>query len=273
MAPDSEGEMDVDAGPSSDSLRRSGRKKAMQSYCEEGNEDGDKEADQRVRSHDCDRDDDPDFDTGDDVRMGGGDDPPVEVKEESQDQFLRFTPAPGIEGHSGQQTDARQTVFDVDAGADEKPKLAVRLKYQGFTIAGRCLCIVVEPWPPMRGVTPAAARAPTPASVPRAPSVTPGPSHARSKTPLFLPDDDDERRSVTPAPSALAGMRVLPPVPHFDDRQPNDDDGEGEEDEGMMQLSQILNSTGSVMRGNMEDDDEFEGAVLFADADEARELE
>ena len=40
----------------------------------------------------------------------------------------------------------------------------------------------------------------------------------------------------------------------------------------MMQFSQVLNSTSGFARGAMEDDDEFDGAVLFADADEAREL-
>ena len=104
--------------------------------------------------------------------------------------------------------------------------------------------------------------------------MTPAPlrSDHRQKTPLFLPDEDDERiRSITPAPGDARMFFDRPPVPLFDDPPP-EDEGDEEEEEGIMQFSQVLNSTSGFARGTMEDDDEFDGAVLFADADEAREL-
>ena len=154
---------------------------------------------------------------------------------------------------------------------DQKPKLALELKYRSFSNFHRCLCVVVEPWPPLRRDT---RRAPS-----LAPSAATGQStrvstHSesrdqRGKTPLFLPDFDDER--ATPSPSH---RRTLPPVPLFDDPQ-TDCDIEETEDLGdnaaIMQFSQLLNTTGRVT-GAIEEDDEFDGAVLFADADEAKEL-
>lgn len=36
----------------------------------------------------------------------------------------------------------------VDSDEEEKPKPIMKLKYQGFSIGGRCLCVIVEPYPP-----------------------------------------------------------------------------------------------------------------------------
>jgi hypothetical protein len=154
---------------------------------------------------------------------------------------------------------------------EQKPKLALELKYRSFSNFNRCLCVVVEPWPPLRRDT---RRAPPLASSAATGQSTRVPTHPESRdqrgqTPLFLPDFDDER--ATPGPSH---RRNLPPAPLFDNPQ-TDPDIEKTEDLGesaaIIQFSQLLNTTGRVT-GAIEEDDEFDGAVLFADADEAKEL-
>ncbi|KAH8105903.1 hypothetical protein BXZ70DRAFT_1004204 [Cristinia sonorae] len=174
------------------------------------------------------------------------------------------TPAPG---------DDASIPLEVDE--EEKPKLALRLSYQGFNIHGRAICVIVEPYPPLRApsTTRDLSLAPMGVVAPRAPSIAPAdyipPSVAaqhRARTPLFLPEDDRER-SVTPAPWGQE-ERVLPPVPLFSEElsPPSFEDG------GMYELSQILQSVGGYPAGAAEDDDEIDGAAFFGDADENRGL-
>ncbi|PIL37085.1 MFS general substrate transporter [Ganoderma sinense ZZ0214-1] len=157
----------------------------------------------------------------------------------------------------------------VDDGEEARPKPILKLHYHGFNIHGRCLCVIVEPYPPLRSGTRAPSLAPTGLVAPdRAPSMAPpdfvptGGAAQRERTPLFLPNLD---RELTPAPSA---MRTLPPVPLFSETAEGSDD----EDSGMVLFSQILRSVGDHPPGIAEDDDEIEGAVFFGDADEVREL-
>ena len=157
----------------------------------------------------------------------------------------------------------------VDDDEEARPKPILKLHYHGFNIHGRCLCVIVEPYPPLRSGTRAPSLAPTGLVAPgRAPSMAPpdfvpsGGAAQRERTPLFLPDLD---REPTPAPSA---MRKLPPVPLFSESAEGSDD----EDGGMVLFSQILRSVGDHPPGIAEDDDEIEGAVFFGDADEMREL-
>ncbi len=153
---------------------------------------------------------------------------------------------------------------------EQKPKLALELKYRSFSNFNRCLCVVVEPWPPLRRASDTHA-ASLPSSAAARQSSRP-PTHSesrdqRGKTPLFLPDIDDERAT----PSALQGQD-LPPAPLFDNSQADRDIGKTLDlGAGIMQFSQLLNTTGRVT-GAVEEDDEFDGAALFADADEAKEL-
>ncbi|KAH9938212.1 uncharacterized protein B0H18DRAFT_1091036 [Fomitopsis serialis] len=154
---------------------------------------------------------------------------------------------------------------------DEK-KLVLRLNYEGFNIQGRHLCVVVEPYPPIRASTRAPSLAPVFTNTQRAPSIAPpdfvpsGDARRREKTPLFLPEYDRER-SVTPAP-AFTRHRTLPPVPLFTDNPEDSDSDDG----GFMEFTQVLRSAGQNQAGAMEDDDEIEGAVFFGDADETKEL-
>jgi len=166
----------------------------------------------------------------------------------------------------------------VDDDDEPKPKLALDIKYRAFSNFNRCLCVVVEPWPPQPSGSYPRTPSLTPSAVSRAPSVTPSASEfstnrgQRAKTPLFLPDVDEE--SATPSHSHF---RTLPPVPLFDDdRSTNrDTDGMDEEWDGsacLLQFSQMLSVTGGAGGADVEEEDEFDGTALFADADEAKEL-
>jgi hypothetical protein len=160
--------------------------------------------------------------------------------------------------------------FDLSVEEDEeKPKPALQLKYKGFSIYGRCLCIVVEPWPPKRSMS-------------RAPQESGGISSekykqkpiaqslpttiARAKIPLFLADDNDA------VPDDV--QRSKPVTNSWDDVDVEmwDDNDSDTENGGMMAFSQALNMAGDSRPGAMEDDNEMEGVVLFSDADEVRQL-
>ncbi|KAF7793665.1 hypothetical protein EIP86_004780 [Pleurotus ostreatoroseus] len=160
-----------------------------------------------------------------------------------------------------------------DDEEEDKPKPIMSLKYRGFTIHGRCLCVIVEPYPPLRQQR-SLSLAPTGLVGPRAPSIAPpdfvpsGGAAQRARTPLFLPEPEwDKERSVTPAP---AQQRVLPPVPLFNEDPP--ERHEDAPDGGMLAFSQILQSVGSYTMGGLEDDDDLDGMVFLGDADEAREM-
>ena len=196
------------------------------------------------------------------TQSDGEDDEVVIVKSEEREPSL----------HSQPRSQSRQSdpsFIDLEAEEEEmKPKPQLQLSFNGFNIFGRCLCVIVEPWPVIR--------APTELQVPqssrmtansRAPSVAPNPASGRGQTPLFLPDDDD--RGVTPAPTTRVDR---PPVPLFDDPPPNSDaQDEGDEEGGMMLFSELLSATGGL-RVDADDEDGFDGAILFGDADERKEL-
>ncbi|KAF9055472.1 hypothetical protein BDZ89DRAFT_975920 [Hymenopellis radicata] len=151
---------------------------------------------------------------------------------------------------------------------DEKPKPIMQIKYRGFDIIGHCLCMVVEPWPPLRApstvLMPSRERSKTPA-VNAAMLPPPVPEMnvlRRERTPLFLPDDEDRERSQTPFSFTPTSER--PPVAQ---QETENDDGWG-----MMEFSQVLHSAGDTRAGPLDDDDDMEGAVFFGDADEVKEL-
>lgn len=188
------------------------------------------------------------------------DDEVVIVKREEREPSL----------HSQSRSQSQQpdpSFIDLEAEEEEmKPKPQLQLSFSGFNIFGRCLCVIVEPWPVIRAPTmsqmPQSSRM---AANSRAPSVVPDPG--RGQTPLFLPDDDD--RGVTPAPTPRPDR---PPVPLFDD-PPTNNGAQNEVDEGgdMMLFSELLSATGGL-RVDADDEDGFDGAILFGDADERKEL-
>lgn len=198
--------------------------------------------------------------------------PPVEVKAEEKELAIPSIEEEPIEideePPQSPPAPPEDTFLISDSEAEEKPKPIMKLHYQGFSIRGRALCVIVEPYPPLRKPPRAMSLAPTGIVGPRAPSIAP-PDFVvrgqRARTPLFLPDDDRER-SVTPAP--WQQERERPPVPLFHEDAPgaDEDDTEG----GMLVFSQILKSVGDYATGAAEDDDEIEGAVFLGDADEAR---
>ncbi|KAI0251278.1 hypothetical protein BJV78DRAFT_477167 [Lactifluus subvellereus] len=191
----------------------------------------------------------------------------VDVKMEEDEQRSHTT---------GKSSRVEGAGSSLEMGDDDepKPKLTLELKYRAFSNFNRCLCVVVEPWVPQRSD----ARAPSlaPSAVTREASVAPTISESsescdqRAKTPLFLPDLDDE-----PATRSPSRFRTLPPVPLFNDPptgRDTDDMEEWGDSTALMQFSQMLNATGRVSGAGVEDEDEFDGTVLFADADEAKGL-
>ncbi|KAL1663351.1 hypothetical protein GGF50DRAFT_116146 [Schizophyllum commune] len=189
-----------------------------------------------------------DEDMDEDVKPLPAGEPPNTEAEEPPQEDIEMDDGPPSPSPPPQQPSA----FDLAADEEEeKPKPLLQLRYQGFSIFGHCLCVVVEPWPPMRGASlapgsrtgsVAPSRSGSLAPYHRETSVQP-PGTQRARTPLFLPDPD-ERRSLTPgprgltpapsnardgsaapatsrdasvAPSTSLGGRNLPPVPLFGD--------------------------------------------------------
>ena len=177
---------------------------------------------------------------------------------------------PSLRSRSRSQSQQPGPSFiDLEVEEEEmKPKPQLQLSFNGFNIFGRCLCVIVEPWPVIRAPTepqiPQSSRA---AANSRASSIALDPASGRGQTPLFLPDDDDRR--VTPAPPPRTDR---PPVPLFNDPPPNSGVQEEEDEEGgMMRFSELLSATGGL-RMDADDEDGFDGAILFGDADERKEL-
>lgn len=142
---------------------------------------------------------------------------------------------------------------------EEKPKPVLRLSYNGFRIYGHCLCIVVEPWPPIETLPPtvstkSSSRGTAPPGF-RAPQDLAN----RDKTPLFLLDEDEDYRESFGQSVAGEGHR-LDPLDEISHRG------------GMLEMSQVLRAVGDFPSGLMDDDNEVDGEVFFADADETREL-
>lgn len=177
---------------------------------------------------------------------------------------------PSLRSRSRSQSQRPGPSFiDLEAEEEEmKPKPQLQLSFSGFNIFGRCLCVIVEPWPVIRA--PAEPREPQSSRATansRAPSAIPDSTSGRGQTPLFLPDDDD--RGITPVPPSRT---VRPPVPLFNDPSPNNDVQEEEDEEGgMMLFSELLSATGGL-RMDADEEDGFDGAILFGDADERKEL-
>jgi hypothetical protein len=182
-----------------------------------------------------------------------------------------------VDTPQGRGTVEPPSVMEVDLQADEeeeKPKPMLQLRYQGFSIYGHCLCVVVEPWPPIRSMSRASSVVQV---LPRTPSIAPpdfipsGGSSIREKTPLFLPDfESDRARSETPAP--FQDRHILPPGPNFDNTSFFEDSDDSDDGGGMMEFSQVLSATGEFRAGAVDDDEDVDTSMFFGDADEAREL-
>ncbi|KAF8165242.1 hypothetical protein B0H34DRAFT_688426 [Crassisporium funariophilum] len=144
--------------------------------------------------------------------------------------------------------------LEVDS-EEEKPKPILQLSYQGFSIYGHCLCVVVEPWHVVRSMT---------STLPEGHSraVT----GSRADTPLFLPEDypvEDHE----PSQHHLNRSYLNKAMDQGDISDIESDDGGG-----MMEFSQVLHNIGDSRPGAANDDDDMDGSILFGDADEFREL-
>ena len=195
------------------------------------------------------------------TQSDGEDDEVVIVKSEEREPSLCSQSRP-------QSQQPGPSFIDLEAEEEEiKPKPQLQLSFNGFNIFGRCLCVIVEPWPVIRAPTEPQIPRSSQTANSRAPSIAPDPASGRGQIPLFLPDDDDGR--VTPAPPPRTDR---PPVPLFNDPPSNSDVQEEEDGEGgMMLFSELLSATGGL-RMDADDEDGFDGAILFGDADERKEL-
>lgn len=124
------------------------------------------------------------------------------------------------------------------AEEEEKPKAAMELSYKRFDIQDRSVCVIVEPWPAL----------PVPSTSEIQTNPTQKSGNSGDTEPLFLPDRD---QSVVPSDS-------------MDVDNPSDLDNLN-----LIAFSQTLTSfPGQGV--SIEDDDDIDGDVLFADADETR---
>lgn len=144
---------------------------------------------------------------------------------------------------------------------EEKPKPILTLQYQGFSIYGQCLCVVVEPWPVVRSKVVAPVFANTAAVSVAAPVE----KSIRAETPLFLPEENEE---TTNERHSTVNQSFL-------DQILKDVDTSDEEDDmgGMLEFSQVLHNAGDSRAGAAnDDDDDIDDSILFGDADERREF-
>ena len=153
---------------------------------------------------------------------------------------------------------SHEDIMNLDPEEDVlKPTLS--LGYQGFSISGHCLCVVVEPWPTIRTMT-----EPTRST----PALTHSPEdqgRPRNRDPLFLPEEPDSQVGGN------GGEQYVNTA--YLERVLNDANDSDQEDlGGMVEFSQVLRNVGDSRAGAMNDDDDANGSVLFGDADEYREL-
>jgi len=153
---------------------------------------------------------------------------------------------------------------------EEKPKPVLGLRYQGFSIYGQCLCIVVEPWPVQRSMTVAPVFTQSKHSAQSSSGQQPA---VRASTPLFLPEEPEQHGQPTESTSASTPQRSHINQAYLDQVLKNGEVSDDEDDiGGMMELSQILHNIGDSRPGAINDDEDMDGSILFGDADEFREL-
>ncbi|KAG8834881.1 hypothetical protein FRC17_006626 [Serendipita sp. 399] len=172
----------------------------------------------------------------------------------------------------------------IDVDEDEKPKMAMNLSYSGYPIPGRYLCVIVEPYPPLRpDQLPQPVAQELPEARFRAPEVVPrlrdidkaplnsrqGSVRLRSETPLFLPEDVDEAANEQVFTyNAKGKAKQLPPVPMFHEGLNNgssDEDENGDTD--LIAFSQSLANVRYQIDGSDSEEDYLRG-----DADEKARL-
>ena len=173
-----------------------------------------------------------------------------------------------------------EDTIPINVDEEEKPKMAMTLSYNSHYIQGRYLCVVVEPYPPLPSEQipsrepemPPEVRFRPPPAIPRLrdPSEIPASSRAgsvRSETPLFLPEDEEDRISRG-SPLGTGRNRTVPPVASSHQSQKGQSIRVGEKNAGdLFTFSQALTNLRHEEEGDDSDEDYLRG-----DADEAQRV-
>ena len=195
--------------------------------------------------------------------------PPSDIQQKKRRRVTAHTQISDIEDPNLLQIDndgeLNQNEPNSDLGIDleteeeeQKPKPILGLRYQGFSIYGHCLCVVVEPWPIIRSV-------PQPAVFAGLHKRT-GPSEssgqAKDSLPLFLPEETQEE--ATPQRETQVNKSYLN---HILREEPTTDSDDGMD--GLVNFSQVLQNVGETrVGGTNDDDDDGDAFMLSGDADE-----
>lgn len=144
---------------------------------------------------------------------------------------------------------------------EDGPKPLLSLEFQGFSILGHCLCVVVEPWPTIRTMAEPTRSTPT---------LSQDQGRPQNRDPLFLPEEPESRVNGDSG-VGIGGERYV--NTSYLERVLNDtNDSDDENVGGMVEFSQVLQNIGDSRAGAMNDDEDMSGSVLFGDADEHKEF-
>ncbi|KAF8640062.1 hypothetical protein AX17_001303 [Amanita inopinata Kibby_2008] len=168
--------------------------------------------------------------------------------EDDIDQDVRERIEAGSPSRNTSEVGLDFSAGDIADIQEEKPKPQLQIRFQGFQLYGKCLCVVIEPL--------AEEAIPTPN---RSPATEVG----RAKTPLFLPDLDHDVSD----PLSLLAKRI----PSFGNQASNNDTGRTRA--GMVAFSQRLGAMEDYitsLAGN--DVEDVSPEALVDDADDVDEL-
>lgn len=177
---------------------------------------------------------------------------PRDDDDDDDEYFVSGTSSEDVEDVEDGDTDDGEFVSALAIEEEEeKPKATMELSYKQFDIQDRCICVIVEPWP--AGQVPAVQKDSV-QSGSNAPVTVE--ERAEAQTPLFLPE---------------RGQSIAPSMDVDDDDATRAKTAIDPNNFSLLEFSQALTSFGDQLVG-FEDDDEIEGDVLFADADEMRNV-
>ncbi|GAA5865108.1 hypothetical protein JCM1840_005742 [Sporobolomyces johnsonii] len=203
----------------------------------------------------------------------GGEEEVVVIKDEPLEEELGLGE---VETSYGRSSDEGTPLFrgeeeDVKEAIDPDVKPQLKVQYQGYSIFGRSLVVIVEPWPPLSEEERARPRLMNTEVRQLSASVAPDAYRRSSATATPFSHSRAGSMSATPAPRSRPGGGARPlfrsettplaesvrgtPAP----RGPHDDEDEDEELRGLREMSQIFANEWELQdEENLEDVDEDE---------------